>query len=71
MNFYQKLAQNLSYLKGHTGCVWSIQILDNDKVISCSHDRTIKIWNLNSGQCINTFLGHSKDVACIQLIGNE
>ena len=29
---------------------------------SCSHDKTIKLWNVQSGICINTLRQHSKSV---------
>ena len=32
-------------LKGHSGPVHSIAQLENEKIISCSNDKTIKIWN--------------------------
>ena len=41
-------------LTGHIGKVYSARFADNDTVISGSHDRTIKIWNLAKGYCVKT-----------------
>ena len=40
-------------LEGHTDCVYYISQLDNNKLISCSWDETIKIWSItqSSYQC--------------------
>ena len=34
------------------------------KYLSSSNDKTIKIWNINSGQCEQTLKGHSSSVYC-------
>ncbi|KAI9101200.1 WD40-repeat-containing domain protein [Phlyctochytrium arcticum] len=38
-------------LTGHIGKVYTAKFTDNNCVISGSHDRTIKIWDLNKGFC--------------------
>ena len=35
----------------YVNCI--IKLLD-EKIASCSGDATIKIWNINSGQCLKT-----------------
>ena len=32
----------------------------------CSFDKTIKIWDLNSGECIKTLTGHNRGIMCIK-----
>jgi len=32
------------------------------KVLSCSADKLIKIWDVDSGKCDRTFEGHTKKV---------
>ncbi|KAI9009745.1 WD40-repeat-containing domain protein [Gaertneriomyces semiglobifer] len=41
-------------LTGHIGKVYSARFTDEDRVISGSHDRTIKLWDLNKGFCTKT-----------------
>lgn len=55
-------------LKGHTQSVWKIIQLKNDKICSCSEDRTIKIWD--NYQCIQTLQGHTDDVKSIIEMNN-
>jgi len=47
-------------LKGHKSYIFSL-ILSEDKtsLISCSYDKTIKIWNLSNYTCIKTLEGHA------------
>ena len=41
-------------LEGHTDWVRNILVYQN-KLISCSDDNTIKIWDLNSYKCLETY----------------
>ena len=43
--------------------------LENSELISCSADKTIKIWDLNTGICIKTLAEH-KDYA-MSIIENK
>lgn len=63
--------QNVSFqclrtLVGHTGGVWSSQMRDNI-IISGSTDRTLKVWNAETGECIHTLYGHTSTVRCMHL----
>jgi WD40 repeat protein len=53
-------------LVGHTAAVNTIQ-LDKSEIISGSGDRTIKIWSLETGECLRTIEGHILGIACLQL----
>uniref|UniRef100_A0A8C3UBR8 F-box domain-containing protein n=1 Tax=Catharus ustulatus TaxID=91951 RepID=A0A8C3UBR8_CATUS len=57
-------------LVGHTGGVWSSQMRDS-VVISGSTDRTLKVWNADSGECVHTLYGHTSTVRCMHLHGNR
>jgi WD40 repeat protein len=51
---------------GHTEKVTSIQIIKNsNKFLSASKDKTIKIWNIESGECMKTLKGHELGVLAI------
>jgi WD40 repeat protein len=58
-------------LNGHHDDVYSVISLENDKVISCSKDKTIKIWSLETGQCLKTLNEHSSPVNAIFLLANN
>lgn len=57
-------------LVGHTGGVWSSQMRDSI-VISGSTDRTLKVWNADTGECVHTLYGHTSTVRCMHLHGNR
>ena len=45
-------------LEGHTLRVSSVSANDN-LIISCSGDKTIKIWDIDSGSCLKTLKDHT------------
>ena len=40
--------------------------MDAEKVVSGSYDKTLKIWNIKTGQCCHTLRGHVDHVLCLQ-----
>lgn len=60
--------QCVQTLVGHTGGVWSSQMRDNI-VISGSTDRTLKVWDADTGECVHTLYGHTSTVRCMHLHG--
>jgi serine/threonine protein kinase len=53
-------------LTGHSGGVYSVAISpDGQTLASGSADKTIKIWNLSTGQEIRTLTGHSDPVRSV------
>lgn len=59
------------YIKGdcllkilaHSAMVCQLLVnLSNNMLLSCSHDRTIKIWNLETGKLIKILYGHNSEV---------
>lgn len=61
----------ISTLKGHTVSVTALNTFANDDqsqmLISGSYDTNIKLWDLRSKNCVNTFKGHSMQVNCLQV----
>lgn len=53
-------------LKGHTGDVTDLTFSPaGNRLVSCSGDKTIKLWDTTTGTLLHTFLGH-KD--CVQSV---
>lgn len=53
-------------LRGHTDWISDLEC-SAIHLFSCSCDRSIRVWDLNSGNCIRTLIGHLDFVCCIQL----
>ena len=50
-------------MKGHTGSVNSVGFNhDGTKIVSGSDDETIRVWNVDTGECILTLKGHTGNV---------
>ncbi|YAF98397.1 MAG: WD40 repeat domain-containing protein [Nodularia sp. CChRGM 3473] len=55
-------------LASHSDSVWSIVLTSNGQtLVSASADKTIKVWNLNTGKIVSTLLGHNDTVRAIAL----
>jgi WD40 repeat protein len=53
----------------HYSEIYSIIQLEDGRLCSCACDWTIKLWNIESGQCEQTIYGHTHEVTCaIQLM---
>jgi F-box/WD-40 domain protein MET30 len=57
----------LAILKGHTDVVRGVQF-DDSKIISCSMDKTIRIWSLGTFECVRVIQGHTSGVVSIHFI---
>jgi WD40 repeat protein len=60
----------LQTLQGHTGAIWRL-VVDGDSIISGSSDKTIKIWDKNTGNCIQTLQGHTAVIWCLVVDGDK
>ncbi|KAH7190134.1 hypothetical protein DER44DRAFT_117701 [Fusarium oxysporum] len=53
----------LSVLEGHSLEVNSLVFSHDSKMVaSASHDKTIRIWNVETGECEGVFKGHSESI---------
>jgi hypothetical protein len=41
------------------------------QAISCSFDKTIKIWDLESGECVKTLVGHDGLIYCLEKLDDN
>ena len=70
-----------STIQGHVLSVWVLLYINNEQnseflntsspdfgsLVSGSADKTIKVWNLRTGECIKTLLGHDSYVYALQI----
>jgi WD40 repeat protein len=55
-------------LKGHTNYVWDVVVTpDGRRVLSASNDKTVKMWDLATGNLLATFSGHTSMVCSIAI----
>ena len=54
-------------LQGHSNWVLQLEQLESGELVSCSADKTIKLWNLIEGTCIRTLVGHTDFVRSIKV----
>jgi len=52
------MTKRLKTLTGHTDAVGNLAYLGNNLLASASSDHTIKIWNIETGECLMTLTGH-------------
>ena len=66
-----KTGKCLKTLNNHKDRVTNILIIPNNKFISASNDKTIKIWDLNSYECFNTLTSESRVYSLCLISDNE
>ena len=58
-------------LYGHTSSVNCVSVFmgsdGTNRIVSGSDDKTLKVWNAESGVCERTQLGHTKWVLCVSV----
>lgn len=57
-------------LIGHDGGVWALQNYGN-ALVSGSTDRTVRIWNMETGICTHVFDGHTSTVRCLLILPQD
>lgn len=59
-------AKCVATLIGHQAAVWDALLLPStDVVVTCSADRTLKLWNVSTGTCTSTVTGHTDVVRAL------
>ncbi|KAK0538594.1 hypothetical protein OC835_001396 [Tilletia horrida] len=66
-DFYRPVS---TYLRGHEDTVYCIRMDSTffegaGRIVSGSRDRTVKVWNRGTGQCVHTLSGYSQSVLCL------
>jgi WD40 repeat protein len=57
-------------LKGHTHWVLAVALTGDGRAVSASWDHTLKVWDLTSGQELQTLCGHTAAVVAVALTGD-
>jgi WD40 repeat protein len=54
-------------LAGHTGSITALAFGPNGQLISGSRDRTLRLWQVSDGQCLQVLAGHQSQVHGVSL----
>ena len=54
--------------EGHTGAVLALTVLDGGKVVSGSWDKTVRVWDADSGECLLKLEGHTGSVSSLAVL---
>ncbi len=58
-------------LAGHRGSIAAVSTTKDDRfVLSGGSDKTLKLWNIESGECQRTFVGHDAEVSALAVVPN-
>ena len=61
----------LKTITAHTSIIEKIELISNERFVTCSHDSTVKLFDLKTYECIRTFIGHENEVWCIEKLFND
>jgi WD40 repeat protein len=58
----------LRVLEGHSLGVNSVAVLDTSRVVSASSDKTLRVWDVETGETLQTLEGHSAEVNSVSIL---
>ncbi len=65
-SYPERISDQYRHLQGHNSRIWSIAFSPDGEILaSGSEDHTIKIWDVVTGQCLQTLLGHTAWVCSV------
>ncbi|MGI9107720.1 MAG: TIR domain-containing protein [Pyrinomonadaceae bacterium] len=63
--------QSGKVLKGHTSYVLQVAVTpDERRIVSGSHDKTLRVWDADSGKCLATLEGHTGGVSGVAVMAD-
>ena len=60
----------LRIMEGHNKPVNCCHFLNDQELVSLSVNSELKLWNINTGQCLKTYTGHKNERTFVGLSGN-
>jgi len=57
--------------EGGAGLPSSVDELASERLVSASHDRTIRVWDPKTGRCEKTLRGHGDIIVALSRVGSE
>ena len=73
LEIYYSLYKNIDVvytITGHPRPVRGLTVLNNGRLVSCSDDRTIKIWDQTTGEFIRVLKRHNGNVNCVTVMNS-
>ena len=61
----------LRLMEGHKKAVNYCHFINDEELVSLSIDSELKLWNINTGQCLKTYSGHKNDKTFVGLSVNS
>lgn len=61
----------LRTLEGHTGWVTAVADLGDGRVVSGATDKTLRIWDIESGATLHVLEGHESDIKAVAAMGSQ
>lgn len=56
---------DLAVLAGHEDEIVGVSFCESGHVISASRDRTLRLWDVHTQNCLNVLQGHSEEICCL------
>ena len=61
----------LRVFEGHTREVICVKVLDAARIVSCSNDNKIKVWEIGTGECLKTIRTHDDVFDKFEILPNN
>lgn len=58
--------ETIRTLHGHKDSVTFLKVILGGKFLSGAKDGSIKMWDINTGKCIQSFIGHQSKINSIE-----
>ncbi|KAI8821310.1 WD40-repeat-containing domain protein [Fimicolochytrium jonesii] len=69
-NLSTQLITNETYT-GHTAAVYALELLPGGAQALSAGDNSLRLWDLQTGECIRTFTGHDNHVSSLRIRGKR
>eukprot|EP01080_Neovahlkampfia_damariscottae_P007013 gene7013-11178_t len=70
LDYSKPIKDNPMRIQGHSGYIWKVIKLSNGNLASGSRDKTIKIWDFETGKCKETLSNHRNSVLSLIQLSN-